>query len=173
MRWCAGEGGEKRLVAYVVGRPSETDKCRCGLCDCEWPCSTNRHTDRAKKCWAISCGGLAAIPASQSQPRRCRFGIRKRCHAARFSPQHVLEIGCGTGLLLTAWRGLRELCWTGFFGEVLVQLRAYLSRRSDLSTRVEARGSTRACVAKDESVDLVILNSVVQYFPVCGLSAGS
>ncbi|HET6319557.1 MAG TPA: amino acid adenylation domain-containing protein, partial [Chloroflexota bacterium] len=79
----------------------------------------------------------------------------------------VLEIGCGTGLLLTRVAGqCRRYIGLDFSATVLAQLRRYLAARPDLAhVEVrEGRAHELGFVA-DDSVDLVILNSVVQYFP--------
>ena len=79
----------------------------------------------------------------------------------------VVEIGCGTGLLLTRLAA-DCACYTGvdFSPIVLRQLAAYLSSRPDL-LHVELRHGLAHDLSflADGSVDLVIVNSVVQYFP--------
>src|SRR5262249_55784091 len=88
-------------------------------------------------------------------------------HLRRLGPRRVLEIGCGTGLLLTRLAGECE-SYVGidFSAEVLAQLGTYLSTRADLE-RVELREGLahELSFMGDESGDLVILNSVAQYFP--------
>ena len=82
-------------------------------------------------------------------------------------PKKVLEIGCGTGLLLTRLGGECE-SYTGvdFSGRVVEQLREYVSTRGDLGEVALRQGvANDLSFAGDDSVDLVILNSVVQYFP--------
>src|SRR6202008_2877445 len=85
----------------------------------------------------------------------------------RLGLRRVLEIGCGTGLLLTRLAGECE-SYVGidFSAEVLAQLGSYLSTRADLK-HVELREGMahELSFMSDESVDLVILNSVAQYFP--------
>lgn len=79
----------------------------------------------------------------------------------------VLELGCGTGLLLTRLAGNCE-AYTGldFSREVLASLQEHLAGRDDLR-HVELRHgpSHDLQFAEDDSFDLVIINSVAQYFP--------
>jgi pristinamycin I synthase 3 and 4 len=85
-------------------------------------------------------------------------------------PKRVLEIGCGTGLLLTR---LAPQCesYTGldFSGEVLAQLRRHIAQSDDLRHVVLRQGlAHELSFVADDSVDLVILNSTIQYFPNAG-----
>src|ERR1700739_4353965 len=82
-------------------------------------------------------------------------------------PQRVLELGCGTGLLLSRL-GAECESYLGmdFSGAVIRQLRAYVSTREDFRHVELHEGQARELsFLGDNSVDLVILNSVVQYFP--------
>ena len=82
-------------------------------------------------------------------------------------PRRVLEIGCGTGLLLTRLAGTCEsYMGLDFSHEVLAGLEKYLAVREDLRHVVLRQGfAHELSFIADESVDLVILNSVTQYFP--------
>ncbi|HEV2726986.1 MAG TPA: methyltransferase domain-containing protein, partial [Solirubrobacterales bacterium] len=82
-------------------------------------------------------------------------------------PRDVLEVGCGTGLLLTR---LAPACHSylglDFSAPALARLGAYLSTRPDLRhVRLQQGMAHELSSVPDASVDLVILNSVVQYFP--------
>jgi len=83
------------------------------------------------------------------------------------APRRVLEIGCGTGLLLTRLSPACEhYIGTDFSAAVLAQLGDYLERIG-AAHNVELRQAMADALdfMPDGSVDLVILNSVVQYFP--------
>lgn len=81
--------------------------------------------------------------------------------------RHVLEIGCGTGLLLTRLAAdCESYVGLDFSKDVLEHLRAYLSTRADLGhVELLNRPAHDLSSVRDDSQDLVILNSVVQYFP--------
>ena len=85
----------------------------------------------------------------------------------KLRPRRVLEIGCGTGLLLTRLAAdCESYLGVDFSSEVLAQLGQYLATRQDLN-HVELRQglANELSFLESDSVDLVILNSVVQYFP--------
>ena len=83
------------------------------------------------------------------------------------NPRRVLEVGCGTGLLLTRLAANCEsYIGIDFSQEVLRQLKGYLSSRPDLShVQLREGMAHELSFLGDDSVDLVILNSIVQYFP--------
>ncbi|HLO75601.1 MAG TPA: thioesterase domain-containing protein, partial [Magnetospirillum sp.] len=80
----------------------------------------------------------------------------------------VLEIGCGSGLLLTRLAPRRRsYLGIDFSAEALERLDVTVRARPDLADRVTLRqGEARDLSAlADSSVDLVVVNSVAQYFP--------
>src|SRR5208337_3364693 len=82
-------------------------------------------------------------------------------------PSRVIEIGCGTGLLLTRLAGSCEsYLGLDFSPTVLAQLDQYLATRPELGHVQLRRGPAHELsFVADDSVDLIVLNSVVQYFP--------
>ncbi|MFD0392358.1 methyltransferase domain-containing protein [Streptomyces nogalater] len=84
------------------------------------------------------------------------------------APQSVLEVGCGTGLLLYRLApGTRRYVGTDFSAEVLATLartvEADPERFAPVSLQCREAADFRGF--DDDSFDLVLLNSVVQYFP--------
>jgi amino acid adenylation domain-containing protein len=82
-------------------------------------------------------------------------------------PRKILEIGCGTGLLLTRLGAQCDRYLGIDFSEAaLIRVQSQISARSDLN-HVEIRlgDANDLSFLTDASFDLVILNSVVQYFP--------
>jgi amino acid adenylation domain-containing protein len=83
------------------------------------------------------------------------------------SPDRVLEIGCGTGLLLlriaphcTTYTG------TDFSDTALSSLENYIKKRRDLShVTLYNKSAEETGFLEDNNIDTVILNSVAQYFP--------
>ena len=82
--------------------------------------------------------------------------------------QHVLEIGCGTGLLLTR---LAPHCThyigTDFSHVVLQNLRHYLDHHRESFSHVSLREQPADDFSGIETdyFDLIVLNSIIQYFP--------
>ena len=81
-------------------------------------------------------------------------------------PTRVLEIGCGTGLLLfrIAPHAVRY-CGTDFSRTALTQLRWRLADRDLPHVELEQRAADDFSGIEPETFDAVILNSVAQYFP--------
>jgi non-ribosomal peptide synthase protein (TIGR01720 family) len=162
----------RRLTAYLVPDPGAGD----GLADrhvAAWQslydqtyAAGGATTDPTRHFvgWNSSYTG-EPIPAEAMA--EWRAGTIARIRALR--PARVLEIGCGTGLLLT---GLLDSCerylGTDFSAVCLAQVRAHLATR-DPATRGAV--TLRQQAADDPTglepggFDVVILNSVVQYFP--------
>jgi amino acid adenylation domain-containing protein len=81
---------------------------------------------------------------------------------SELNPGNVLEIGCGTGLLLDPLLpGLTGYVGTDISPTVVARLR---ERYAD-DDRVEIRRLAADAVTDDHAFDTVVLNSVVQYFP--------
>jgi len=86
----------------------------------------------------------------------------------KFRPQRILEIGCGTGLLLLRIApGRMRYVGTDFAPAVLKQLRQQLRDLAGPWDNVDVleRSAEDFNGFDDNSFDTVILNSVVKYFP--------
>ncbi|MCB0167205.1 MAG: amino acid adenylation domain-containing protein, partial [Anaerolineae bacterium] len=82
------------------------------------------------------------------------------------APQDVLEIGCGTGLLLFQLASGCTRYWATDFSERgLDQLRSHLTNKAWSHVRLFPRRANDFSGLASEMFDTVILNSVVQYFP--------
>jgi pristinamycin I synthase 3 and 4 len=168
--------GEKRLVAYVVtnrewlegGQDPEYAAAR-GETVGHWnrlfeDTYTGRDEERGPSFtgWMSSYTG-AAIPEAQMQEWRAKTVER----ILSLQPQRVLEIGCGVGLLLqhvapkcVAYRG------TDFSATAVDGLRRWIAGRPELQHVVlDCRAASELDGIAPGSVDTVIVNSVVQYFP--------
>jgi amino acid adenylation domain-containing protein len=163
--------GEKRLVGYVIRRQSEAVH--------------ERRRDSQIREWqelyeSIYAGGAASAgdfnivgweSSYTGEPiaaEEMRIWVEETVSRLRtLKATRVLEVGCGTGLLLTRLAaGCESYMGLDFSAEALTQLGPYLSTREDLK-HVELREGMahELSFADDDSVDLVILNSVAQYFP--------
>ncbi len=83
-------------------------------------------------------------------------------------PSSVLEIGCGTGLILYQVAPFcRRYIGTDFSQQSLDYLRGKLTDAGDRMSHVELlhRPADDFSAFEDQAFDLVVLNSVIQYFP--------
>jgi amino acid adenylation domain-containing protein len=113
--------------------------------------------------WNSSYTGL---PIDRSEMAEWRSRTVARIQA--LGPKRVLEIGCGTGLLLTEIApDCERYVGTDFSRPVLRYLQFELSRLPDAGGNVELLNRTADDFdgIDEGSFDTVILNSVVQYFP--------
>ena len=166
-----GENEQKQFAGYVVPRIGEDENNEAQAAQITHWQQLYEDTYREGGAsagdfnlagWSSSYTG-DAIPAQEM-----RIWVEETVARIRkLKPRRVLEIGCGSGLLLTR---LAPECasYTGldFSAEVLGQLKAYLQQRPDLSNVELYQGlAHELSFLEDDSLDLVILNSVVQYFP--------
>jgi amino acid adenylation domain-containing protein len=83
-----------------------------------------------------------------------------------FRPRTVFEIGCGTGLLLFQIAPHCEQYLATDFSSVAIGLvKAQLANHHLPHVQVTQRAADDLSDARDDSVDAVVINSVVQYFP--------
>ncbi|PJM91998.1 non-ribosomal peptide synthetase [Streptomyces sp. CB01373] len=106
------------------------------------------------------------IPIPVEQMREWRDTTVARILALR--PRRVLEVGVGTGLLLSQVAPHCETYWaTDFSATAVDALTAQVARQDDLAERVVLQ--TRAAHDTDGlpagRFDTIVINSVVQYFP--------
>ncbi|HEY2738590.1 MAG TPA: amino acid adenylation domain-containing protein, partial [Thermoanaerobaculia bacterium] len=167
--------GHVRLVAYVVEDcgplvpPAELER---DLVD-QWQSVFDEAYSRedvatseaeiSPRVWTDSHTGL---PLPADEIRECIEDSVARLRALR--PQRVLEIGCGTGILL--WRLAPECAeyWgTDLSPAVLAALRRRVEgHRAELpEVRLLVRAADDFQEIPEDWFDVVILNEVVQYFP--------
>ncbi|MFB9690088.1 non-ribosomal peptide synthetase [Amycolatopsis plumensis] len=105
-------------------------------------------------------------PIPREEMREWRDAIVARIRALR--PKRVLEIGVGSGLLLTELAPDCEAYWgTDFSAEVIAALGKRVAADPVLADRVELRTGDAADLDGLPSgfFDTIVLNSVIQYFP--------
>jgi pristinamycin I synthase-3/4 len=165
----SGEHENKQLLGYVVPRIVDSDEAQSGqvkhwreLYEAIYGESASSAGDFNLAGWISSYTG-EPIPAEEM-----RLWVQETvARIQELHPKRVLEIGCGSGLLLTRIApDCENYIGLDFSSSVIEQLKVYEHQRPDLS-RVELRQGLAHELEflQDRSVDLVILNSVVQYFP--------
>ena len=111
--------------------------------------------------WNSSYSGLP-IPADEM--REWVNQTVARIQSLRFT--RVLEIGCGTGLLISQIAPQCQCYWgTDFSGKALQSARQLQARDELKHVKLLNRTADDFSGLEKETFDLVILNSVVQYFP--------
>src|SRR5258708_32369760 len=164
------QAGDKQLFGYVTARAAESSQAEAQSSQIDrWRQlyeSTYEESGNAGDFnlagWSSSYTG-AAIPEDEM-----RIWVEETVARIReLRPRRVLEIGCGTGLLLTRLApDCESYIGVDFSKEALAGLNSWLEQRLDMA-HVEMRHglAPELSFLPDDSVDTVILNSVVQYFP--------
>ena len=78
----------------------------------------------------------------------------------------ILEIGCGTGLLLYRLAShVQTFIWIDPSENVLKELQENLDRKNCKNVVLQKNTATEISAIQKNSVDVIVLNSVCQYFP--------
>ncbi|MBA8928840.1 amino acid adenylation domain-containing protein/non-ribosomal peptide synthase protein (TIGR01720 family) [Kutzneria viridogrisea] len=165
-----GAGGQQ-LVAYIVRRSAARDASREQRSVSNWASvyrSIYEETGRIPfgedfSGWSSSYDGKP-IPLEQMREWRANAVQRIR----ELNPRRVLEIGAGSGLLLSQLAPKCEEYWgTDLSREAIDALRSHVSADPRLAGHVELRAQPAHDFDGLPSgiFDTIVLNSVVQYFP--------
>jgi amino acid adenylation domain-containing protein len=166
--------GDKRIVAYLTradDQPPLDDQAAAGweaarvaswkrLYDASYSQPIETADPRFNITgWNSSYTGL---PIREAEMREQVDGTIDRL--TRLQPSRVLEVGCGSGLLLLRLaHACRRYVGTDFSGASLNYVRNQLSDLPQVELVECHADDLQACGR--EAFDLVVLNSVVQYFP--------
>jgi amino acid adenylation domain-containing protein len=167
--------GDERLVGYVVRRDG-------GAAAAEQPAWTRELTGQWQSSWDETYrdpgddgsdgthdfagwnSSYTGAPIPAIEMREWLDDTVQRLRALR--PRRVLELGCGTGLLLLRLAAETEQYWAVDFSRVaLERLRRQAAARGWSHVRLLEREAADLADLPTGAFDTVILNSVVQYFP--------
>ncbi|MGW3965809.1 amino acid adenylation domain-containing protein [Amycolatopsis sp. NPDC005003] len=158
--------GDVRLVGYVVpadtAGSAEEEADQVG----EWRELYDSVYSGERDEFAGWNSSYTGEPIPREEMREWRDAIVTRIRSLR--PKRVLEIGVGSGLLLTELAPDCEAYWgTDFSAEAIASLGERVAADPALAGRVELRTGDAADFAGLPSgfFDTIVLNSVVQYFP--------
>ena len=165
------QADHKQLLGYVIGRLDKAEQAQAQASHIShWQqLYESTYGQGSASCGDFNIVGWNSSYTGEPIPaEEMRVWVEETvAHLRALQPNRVLEIGCGTGLLLTRLAvGCESYLGLDFSAQVLAQLGAYLGTREDLGHVVLRQGlAHELSFLGDDSVDLVILNSVVQYFP--------
>ncbi|GAA0368764.1 amino acid adenylation domain-containing protein [Streptomyces blastmyceticus] len=165
--------GQKRLVGYVVPAEESAAEAPSDGADRvgEWQeIYDSLYSDVARARFGEDFSGWNSsydgepIPAAQMREWRDATVARIR----ELRPRRVLEIGVGTGLLMSRLAPHCDAYWgTDLSGQVIEALRHLVRQDPELADRVELRAGAADDTAELPTgfFDTVVVNSVTQYFP--------
>jgi amino acid adenylation domain-containing protein len=169
--------GEKRLVAYCVpwweapGAHAEAFK---RTIEAEHVAEWQNSFEDTYRATSPDAQGILNQAAWKSSYTAEPFGNEEMqdwidCTAERIralGPRHVLEIGCGAGLLLTRLApSCSSYCATDFSREALRLAEEQIESSALSQVRLLRRAADDFAGFEPESFDAVVLNSVAQFFP--------
>ncbi len=160
-------GPESAVVAFVVAshrRLDDESKTRAAEAEhiAAWTEIFDRQSSDEQDEFHGWNSSHTGAPIPRAQMELWRDEIIERIEAG--TPRRVLEVGCGSGLLLRRLAaGAERYVGTDPSSQALLELRDRI-RGQDLS-QVELRCESADALSSTESFDTVILNSVTQYFP--------
>ncbi len=164
--------GESRLVAYVVASPAGNGSAGEDALEAvpEWKevWDETYRKPRLDGSATVNISGFSSSYTGLPIPAvEVREWVDQAVHRVLSSrPQTVLEIGCGTGLLLFRIAPhCRNYLGTDISTVAIDQLRRDVAAVGLTSVDVSARPADDFGGIAAESVDAVVINSVSQYFP--------
>ncbi|HEY3581066.1 MAG TPA: amino acid adenylation domain-containing protein, partial [Pyrinomonadaceae bacterium] len=165
--------GDKRLVAYVVpdteALPEQTSEQHAEVTS-QWQ-STWDETYSGGSTQTDPTFNLAGWNSSYTgapiPPEEMRQWVDQTvARVLSLKPKRVLEIGCGTGLLLARIAPhCDQYCATDFSPNALTNVERICAARKLDHVKLFQRAADEFTGFGDKTFDTVILNSVVQYFP--------
>ncbi|NES88127.1 polyketide synthase [Okeania sp. SIO2B9] len=158
---------DSRLVAYVVPQLHTTPDM-VALWEQVW---TKAHSDESAVYdptfnYSGYNNSFTGKPMPEAEMREWGQNTLERIRS--LNPTQVLEVGCGTGILLFALaQDIRRYVGTDISQAAISYIQKQLNQNSELGSKVELhhRSAHNLPSLKSGTFDAIILNSVVQYFP--------
>jgi amino acid adenylation domain-containing protein len=171
--------GDKRLVAYVIpdSQYEQKDDNRAGgewmaeqVTQWGWVFDETYAQPAPKQDPTFNINGWNSSYTGRPIPdEEMREWVEQTVERiARFEPTRILEIGCGTGLLLFRLAGrCVKYCATDFSQVALDYVQQVLNEKGEQWPQLTLlnRSADNFEGFEPESFDAVVLNSIVQYFP--------
>nr|WP_241265818.1 non-ribosomal peptide synthetase [Streptomyces boncukensis] len=167
--WDDDRSGERRLVGYVVPSGEGSDTADAVEQVDEWEQIYDQIYSASDAAWGEDFTGWmssytgAPIPLPEMAEWRDAAVAQIGCWA----PRRVLEIGVGTGLLMSQLvSGTEEYWGTDMSAAVIERLRGQVEQVGCADrVRLRHQNADDTSGLPREHFDIVVLNSIVQYFP--------
>ena len=164
------EPNHKHLVAYVVSQQGNIDtSTQKGIS--RWKSIYNDVYKEIKKTTEITFNtiGWNSSYTGESIPdiEMAEWVDNTISQILSLNPKHVLEIGCGTGLLLSRIAPHCQAYWGTDFSEKAINHLSLLKEKIYTLEHIELlrREADNFEGIKEKFFDVIVLNSVIQYFP--------
>ncbi|MFF4431012.1 amino acid adenylation domain-containing protein [Streptomyces sp. NPDC001513] len=168
--WNEDQAGERRLVGYVVPRVDGSDTSGAAEQVDEWEEIYDDLYAVSDAAWGEDFTGwnssyTGGQPIALDEMAVWRDAAVEQI--TNWSPRRVMEIGVGTGLLMSQTLGQVEEYWGTDMSAAVIDRLLVQVEQTGFGDRVHLRHQNGDDIAglPREHFDLVVVNSVVQYFP--------
>ncbi|WFU79161.1 LLM class flavin-dependent oxidoreductase [Bradyrhizobium sp. CIAT3101] len=152
--------GVQQLVAYIVA-PTKSNAPTIGHWGTIWDETYQNDGNSETAGWRSSYTGDLIPEAQMSEWIACTTE-----RILQLRPRRVLEVGCGTGMILFRVAPNCELYHgIDLSAAALARVKAEAERRGLVGVVLEQRAADTLAAVEGDSFDTIVINSVAQYFP--------